>query len=106
MVDWTLIPQTISTPHAMYGSGPQQAIHWLYGDGDYKLPDGFAFDPSRRLYLCGDWCYNGRVEGAYLLLVLLGWVFVGCWVRCGLGRMVYGSKQHLGTQVAGSPLYP
>lgn len=70
----------------MYGAGPQQAIHWLYGDGDYKLPDGFASDPLRRLYLCGDWCYNGRVEGAYLLLVLLGWVLVGCWVRCGLGR--------------------
>jgi len=43
-----------------------KAIHWLYGDGDYKLPDGFASDPLRRLYLCGDWCYNGRVEGAYL----------------------------------------
>ena len=104
-VSWTLIPQNISTPHAMYGARPQQAIHWLYGDGDYKLPDGFAFDPSRRLYLCGDWCYNGRVEGAYLLLVLLGWVVVGCWVRCGLGRVVYDSKQHFAHWV-GSPFFP
>ena len=49
-----------------------QAIHWLYGDGDYQLPKGFAVDPLRRLCLCGDWCYNGRVEGAFLILGILG----------------------------------
>lgn len=45
-----------------------QAIHWLYGDGDYQLSAGCAGDPLRRLYLCGDWCYNGRVEGAWMKL--------------------------------------
>ncbi|CAK8997327.1 unnamed protein product [Durusdinium trenchii] len=44
----------------------QKAIHWLYGDGDYQLSAGCAGDPLRRLYLCGDWCYNGRVEGAWM----------------------------------------
>ncbi|CAL1136556.1 unnamed protein product, partial [Cladocopium goreaui] len=43
-----------------------KAIHWLYGDGDYQLPQGCVVDPRRRLCLCGDWCYNGRVEGAFL----------------------------------------
>ena len=60
------------TFHRMVVAGPIlhrcQAIHWLYGDGDYQLPQGCAVDPRRRLCLCGDWCYNGRVEGAFLIL--------------------------------------
>ena len=32
----------------------------------YKLEHGHAWDASRRLALAGDWCYSGRVEGAWL----------------------------------------
>ena len=38
----------------------------MYGDMDYKLAEGHAWDGKRKLSLAGDWCYNGRVEGAWL----------------------------------------
>lgn len=44
----------------------QKALTWVYGDMDYKLVEGHAWDVNRRLALAGDWCYNGRVEGAWL----------------------------------------
>ncbi|CAE7353311.1 unnamed protein product [Symbiodinium natans] len=44
----------------------QKALTWAYGDMDYKLPEGHAWDATKRLALAGDWCYNGRVEGAWL----------------------------------------
>eukprot|EP00439_Symbiodinium_sp_Y106_P033683 s364_g4.t1 len=44
----------------------QKALTWVYGDMDYKLLEGHAWDAKRRLALAGDWCYNGRVEGAWL----------------------------------------
>ena len=47
-------------------SSSWEALTWVYGDMDYKLLEGHAWDAKRRLALAGDWCYNGRVEGAWL----------------------------------------
>eukprot|EP00928_Gymnodinium_smaydae_P059516 TRINITY_DN42876_c0_g1_i1.p1 TRINITY_DN42876_c0_g1~~TRINITY_DN42876_c0_g1_i1.p1 ORF type:complete len:369 (+),score=51.76 TRINITY_DN42876_c0_g1_i1:71-1108(+) len=42
------------------------SVPWSYGDVHYDLPNTCAFDHQRGLALAGDWCHNGRVEGAWL----------------------------------------
>ena len=42
------------------------AIPWVYGDRDYKLGDGCAWEETKRLALCGDFAFNGRLQGAWL----------------------------------------
>ena len=43
-----------------------EAVVWPYGDMDYELEGGCAWLGEQRLALAGDWCFNGRVEGAWL----------------------------------------
>jgi predicted NAD/FAD-dependent oxidoreductase len=43
-----------------------EAVVWPYGDMDYALEEGCAWLDESALALCGDWAYNGRVEGAWL----------------------------------------
>jgi predicted NAD/FAD-dependent oxidoreductase len=42
------------------------ATGWVYGDAGYHLEEQCVFDVERGLGLAGDWCVNGRVEGAWL----------------------------------------
>ena len=46
---------------------------WLYSDmKEYlQIDDGFILDIQTKIGMCGDWCNNGRVEGAYLSGYLL-----------------------------------
>ena len=44
----------------------RDALCWVYGDGDYELEEGCAWDAAQGLALAGDWCGNGRVEGAWV----------------------------------------
>jgi renalase len=42
------------------------AHRWLYADTAPPLDYGCAWDPDRKLGLCGDWLNGGKVEGAWL----------------------------------------
>ena len=45
---------------------PTSVVPRTYGDAaGYASEDGCVVDPSIRLVFAGDWCYNGRVEGAW-----------------------------------------
>lgn len=39
---------------------------WKYGATDHHVPGGCIWDDSNRLGFAGDWCYDGRLEGAFL----------------------------------------
>lgn len=44
-----------------------QALHfWRYAMSEKKNNYGSFVDNSLRVVVCGDWCMNGRVEGAFL----------------------------------------
>ena len=43
-----------------------ETVLWPYGDMDYELEGGCAWDDELSLALAGDWAFNGRVEGAWL----------------------------------------
>jgi predicted NAD/FAD-dependent oxidoreductase len=42
------------------------AHRWRYAQASDPLPDGYLWNRSLNVGLCGDWCYRGRVEGALL----------------------------------------
>jgi len=39
---------------------------WYYGKPDQPLNKSFLWDKETRIGACGDWCHNGRLEGAFL----------------------------------------
>jgi len=39
---------------------------WYYGWSDEPLRKDCLWDKSARVGACGDWCHNGRVEGAFI----------------------------------------
>lgn len=39
---------------------------WSFARPERDLREDCAWDPTRRVALCGDWCLGGRVEGAFL----------------------------------------
>jgi predicted NAD/FAD-dependent oxidoreductase len=43
-----------------------EAVAWVYGDADLELEGDCVWDAAERLAIAGDWCRNGRVEGAWL----------------------------------------
>ena len=40
-------------------------VFWGYGDADYELPGGCVWDTEQHIGFCGDWCFDGRAEGAW-----------------------------------------
>ena len=44
----------------------QAAHRWRYASVNNPLTIGMLWDSSLKLGVCGDWCQDGRIEGAYL----------------------------------------
>ena len=42
------------------------AHRWRYALAEGSLDAGCLWDGTLRLGVCGDWCHNSRVEGAFL----------------------------------------
>jgi len=64
-----VVPRLLSAFHALAGAeaAPAQAIahRWRYAVSP-GLSAGCLWDAGRRIGACGDWCVDGRIEGAYL----------------------------------------
>ena len=43
-----------------------EAVIWPYGNKDYEVEGGCVWLEDMELAFAGDYCYNGRVEGAWL----------------------------------------
>ena len=44
-----------------------KAIHlWKYAMAEKKNNFGSFIDDNLKIIVCGDWCMNGRIEGAFL----------------------------------------
>ena len=55
LIDCPLPPADFSLAH-----------RWLYARAAAEHTWGALADPALGLYVCGDWCHSGRVEGAWL----------------------------------------
>jgi hypothetical protein len=44
----------------------EMAHRWRYARARYPLNEGCLWDSHERIGLCGDWCHNSRIEGAFL----------------------------------------
>lgn len=40
-------------------------VPWTYGDIHYQLEDECVWDEQEQVGFAGDWCCNGRAEGAF-----------------------------------------
>jgi renalase len=43
-----------------------QTHRWRYAQADPSLDGHALWDPAQRIGACGDWCFGGRIEGAWL----------------------------------------
>lgn len=43
-----------------------RVVHWCYGDMNYEVPLGHVHSVQELVACAGDWCFRGRVEGAWL----------------------------------------
>jgi hypothetical protein len=56
---------------AAVGAAPVQpvfsaAYRWRYAKARNPLAEGCLWDGRSKIGICGDWCYNSRIEGAFL----------------------------------------
>jgi renalase len=69
---------------ALGGTQPEAySMHrWRYADCAAYLQQGFAWDATQQLGLCGDWLNGGKVEGAWMSGLRLAEAMIGACEPC------------------------